>query len=179
MKHSSNNLYDQFKACGRLLNEWRDTVGYAGLVAIETVAAIKTGQPFQLTDIPLCIGIREIARYAAWQFGDNNVIAGNNRTTYNPDKLANHALTVSMAAMATKFVATAVGQASMQVTSNAFSLVAGAAFGSVAIALCAKGGNVKSLIKAYDDIMWDFPRKNKGGGGTSLRRLIGRHMSLA
>mgnify|MGYP003381778130 CR=1 FL=1 len=74
-----------------------------------------------------------------------NVMAGNHRRTNNPDKLANHALTATRAVMAAKFVSTVVffGQASMQAPSNSFSLVAGALFGCVTIALCAEGATSK------------------------------------
>ncbi len=179
MNFSSNELYRQFRACGRLINDWRDTLGYAALVAIETVATIKTGQPFQLTDIQLCVGMRELGRYAAWKFGDNNLVAGGYGTAHDPDKLANHALTVSMSGMALKFVGTALGQTALQDPASGLSLVAGAAFGAVAIVLHARGDGLKSLVKAYDDIMWDFPRKNKSGGGTNLRQRSLRHASPA
>lgn len=173
----NQDLLTQFRACGKLLNYWRDTLGYASLVAVETVVAIKTGQPFQLTEIPLWLGVRELGRYAAWQFGKNSLAVGHAGTAQHPDRLAHHALTVAMSGMAVKFISTAFGQATLQDPSNSLSLVAGTAFGAVASLLYARGDGLKNIIQAYDNVMWDYPRKSIGGG--SNQKLPGaRQLAL-
>ena len=155
----TNPLIEQFKAAGRLANEWRDTLTYGALLT-GAVANAYFGNPVPSDKIFSCVVLRETVRSASWHMSGDTCLAGEGDGKSRPR---------SQCVLAAASVACGLGAISLG-TQLPFMPEVG-----VFMALCMgshllygrRAGGGKEVLATYE-YMWDWPRK-KGGGGQTER----------
>lgn len=160
----------EFFAAGRLANEWRDTILYASLAALAVSELIqnKTVDVNLLNigkvDIFQMASLREIGRMASWGMSAPQKLVGDHSAGIDCQRLklssAIGALGAYLLSEMTKFHGVNEAHSAIPMTI--------VLMGASGILVSTSPANV---WKAYKNIMWDWPRKNGGGGTTETQRL--------
>lgn len=139
------------KAAFRLVNEWRDTIFYTIALAVVLSGAFSAGHAVGWF-LTMC-SLREVSRAVAWTFSDA-VLVGESRID---DRLMYAASTV-------------IGNSAIAVVMFAdlttFQTVLGLINATIAAVRLHEAGGARTIAVSYRDVMWDFPRKQGGGGQT-------------
>jgi hypothetical protein len=155
-------IIDQFRAAGRLVNEWRDTIFYAGLAMAFGVHAAK---PINLIALA---GARELIRSYAWKWkGQSFRIVGEQSVGFDKQSLVDSALSVAVSSIVPDMFLSPKHGIPTDPILIAMTTVFAAAGGT----LCAGAGGPVQVFRNYRDIMWDCPRKNGGNGPTQTEKF--------
>ncbi len=156
---SPNPLIAQFRAAGRLINEWRDTLFYGALGAV-TAAGVAS------PDVALGVAaLREYARYVGWRANNTPVLVGTLKQPPSADQMA-----LAAGAMTVFAAGGMVFGSDMSLASSSGVLLATTSVGTF---MTVTAGGPKAVWAAYRDVMWDYPRKKDDGGTpqTQTQRL--------
>jgi hypothetical protein len=175
MSNKNNLLIEQFRAAGRLVNEWRDTLYYAANVAFATkLAMMGRMEPAFFCMVGLGV-VREIIRKTAWEKSRRpEVLVGVNQSLPDPKKLSNDAGIVSNALLTAYFLGLEIAG----VRHTAIPVCIGFAVALTYMRYRQSQG-LQSVAKSYRDIMWDYPRKRSGGGTSQTQKLKDGFNNLA
>lgn len=170
MGNNKNLLLEQFRACGRLLNEWRDTAFYTAgaALAAATWDGTMASAANNAAEFFLMAGGREVVRSFAWgRAGPHHTaLVGGDLGEGNPSPQQCYY--------------------SAGIAANSLNLVAGGVFGGLPTVAFIAGfvfvgttvsgqsprqawreiGGWRGFMKTYR-YMWDYPRNKGGGGGTT------------
>ncbi|MGB4101846.1 MAG: hypothetical protein WBK91_08085 [Alphaproteobacteria bacterium] len=146
-----NPIITQFRAAGKLINEWRDTLSLGVLGA-----AISAGVVNPDIAVSIFVG-REACRAMSWRHHKEPLYVGA-KTHFDNLHLAHSANVVTLAALA--------GAATL----NGDFAFAGAMLVPNAVSLMKVGG-CRAVLDAYGKVMWDYPRKKDDGGTTQTQKL--------
>ncbi len=156
-------IINQFRAAGRLINEWRDTLLYTGLGAL-AVNNVVNDAGVSLRNVMLAASARELIRGVSWSNSMNKQIAGLSNKQSN--RRVNHYTSLFMS---TTIV---LGESFLPPSPVPFSMHAAAGLWALFLAggIKAFDGKLKDMPRYYFDKdigMWDWPRKRGGDGGTT------------
>lgn len=165
MNNSSPDIFGQFRAAGRLINEWRDTLFYTGVATLAGMDIANGGDGIEEF---LRIGdLRELTRFASWMISSRRPdprLVGDRTAPidYNKFVFASFALAKSFQLL--KFTHNSIKAGSFHPgLSEGFALLLGAyAF--------REAGGIQGIRDAYK-IMWDYPRKKDGGGTSQTQKF--------
>ena len=151
---SPNPLIAQFRAAGRLINEWRDTLSYGALGAATAAGWIS------LDHALIASSLRETHRAMGWLLSKTPIHVGSKPRVSNA-RLGNAANVVVFL--------TIVGNLLWSGDVVSVALSGGvAAIGATPLVL---SGGPKAVLAAYREVMWDYPRKKDDGGMTQTQKL--------
>ncbi|MGB4101847.1 MAG: hypothetical protein WBK91_08090 [Alphaproteobacteria bacterium] len=148
---NGKDIRTQFRAAGKLINEWRDTLSYGALGAAAAVGWIDPH------DLLKALSGRELFRAASWLLNSEPVYVGA-RTGVNKTQLGNSVNTMSFLILA--------GASMLNENGGEAALYVGASTGC----LIASGGP-RAVWESYRDVMWDYPRKKNDGGTNQTQKL--------
>ena len=156
-----NPALQQFRAAGRLVNEWRDTLSYTVLMACILADSLhhKKIDP----ELVYIMNFREFVRAAWWYLGKQKLVVGQ-KTPYNKIRLAAAAAVVSnFFELAQIFFEAANDPSTIGHPRPCLHILVIMFTTPVFLNW---SGNLRQIFDSYRDVMWDYPRK-KGGGGTT------------
>ena len=142
----------------RLANEWRDSIFYT-MLAAGAGELLSSGHAIAV--LPLILGsasLREVARSLTWHYFPPKRLVGDKSAVVDHVKNASAAYTVANSVAAVGFVQPTL-------------LLFGAAGYAV---LRSKGAGLRDIPALYFNKktgMWDWPRKQGGGGQTQTQKL--------
>lgn len=162
MTLKNNLIVNQFRAAGRLVNEWRDTLTYAAVASYAAYNVLHSGHPGAalpnvLHKVMEFSFWREAGRSYSWSGANEHRVVGDVFVPLDHQKLVN-------AARAACFVANGIEWA----TSGTFGMAVNVFFTG---AFCALAGGPREVVEAYIETMWDWPRKKGGRGPTQTEKL--------
>ncbi|MDR3450473.1 MAG: hypothetical protein P4M15_12150 [Alphaproteobacteria bacterium] len=172
-------IVEQFRAAGRLVNEWRDTISYGLLTAYAADQAVFQGHPDWVLKFFAIVMARETLRGACWRFASPPVLAGAPNSRFNPDKNYWGSLIIA-GLFGTAFDLGLIcfpqsGFGIGPLIFNNWGGLAGLPFAAYGTWSCFKDlqprglgiGDIFNLYFNKETGMWDWPRKRGNGGGTT------------
>lgn len=176
------DIEETFRAAGRLIYEWQDTLLYLSIVIGETLAI--THKAAYLTALILLVPIvRETERQKYWFKDSEQIYAGHNALPVNNMKnsgasglmLSNFMLgfAVTMNPAHPSFLNLIPAAYALRLSYNSYNL------------LKSDGGKLSDIWSLYGILnsktgMWDWARKkDNGGGGTQTEKLVRGFKGLA
>ena len=153
-------ILDQFRAAGRLINEWRDSLTYC--VAAPVIGALLSSCDVPATKLALgftaVVAVREgVVRAGNWYARHKSHTANQAQTDAKPICFALSALSIGL-------TASAAGVAALAAKSHASSALIGSAGILVAATIPAyKAGGLRSILNAYKT-MWNYTADKDGRG---------------
>lgn len=148
---NGKDILTQFRAAGKLVNEWRDTLSAAALGT-----AVCTGLVSPDATIPILL-VRESSRALSWLLDRSPIYVGSKKPVNNYQMTAASNTAGFLGVLAHGML-----------TGNMAFVALGA--GGVPVALALAGGP-RAVCAAYRDVMWDYPRKKDDGGTTQTQKL--------
>ncbi|MFA6279473.1 MAG: hypothetical protein WC612_01590 [Bdellovibrionales bacterium] len=150
-------LIEQFKAAGRLANEWRDTLTYGALLTGAVVNAYYGNPISPLNFVALAIA-REVGRAASWYCFPDTCLAGNGGEKRRSTMQCVFAAGTLFSGLCVALNLSPALRSPIDGYSVALSLV-------TCLTDCYIAGGSKEVLATYE-YMWDWPRKRGGGGQT-------------
>jgi hypothetical protein len=151
----------EFCAAARLANEWRDTISYTLLTGVAIADLIQNRQVNP--EVFGVVGMRELVRSVTWFYANEQRFVDDKSAPINNVKFA---------------LAAFVGETSGVLLDNLYRSfqqephIIGIAWDLFAMTVgMLVAGGPRGVLKAYTDIMWDYPRKKGGGGTTQTQKL--------
>jgi hypothetical protein len=165
-------IINQFRAAHRLANEWRDTLFYGGLAIAATEAAM-IGNIEHLNTIGFTAANRELLRSVSWM---KDGVTGQHQYAGFSQKPINWGRN-SISAGIMMLSIFCVNDNLLKYDPSLFNRVYQLPFILYAAFMLKNrvDGRVREIPKYYFDPqigMWDWPRKNGGGGTTQTQKLV-------
>ena len=156
----------------RLLNEWRDTAFLVCTVAatLDSPAMIaERGFGVALSPVAFFVvhAVREGVRAAAWAIAPPLTPVGGERPPLSREQAIG---TAGFSVMAVNVGASLATLPSLQGPGMGFPLIVALGSSLCAWAISYRLGGFGPIVNGYR-VMWDWPRKRDGGGGTETRQL--------
>lgn len=169
----TTSIIDQFRAAGRLVNEWRDTLFYSALITESTKIAINTNPLAGLQAFTFFGAMREVGRSLAWRSANPMVIAGYGVKYQNTKQLFSAAAFGATVFMSypLSLLFSSINQGHNLSHKEYIGFIVAEVLIQNGVSYF-KAGGLGNIYRAYKDIMWDYPRKNGGGGMTQTQKLI-------